>query len=124
MIAYPDHATTEPAAARGTSDRTPGTHAPAPQPLPALILTRAAHLIETAWTQDVACDLRGGVCLEYAVFLVGHRAGLTTAAIDEILDAIAQRLGMPARIWNDAPGRTQVQVVTLLRSCAAEARTA
>lgn len=121
-------ATTEPAAARDGAATTPGpaprSHAPAPQPPTADILDRAADLVATQWTQGVACDIQGGVCLEYAVFLVAHRAGLLTEDIDRIVDGITARLGQAARDWNDTPGRTQHEVVALLRDCAAQARRA
>lgn len=117
-----------PAAARDGAATTPGpaprSHAPAPQPPTADILDRAADLVAERWAQDTACDTRGGVCLEYAVFLVAHRAGLPTEQIDHIVDTITARLGQAARDWNDTPGRTQHEVVALLRDCAAQARRA
>jgi hypothetical protein len=116
-----------PAAAREASDTTPGTHAPAPQPpLAALILDAAADLIaDHGWCRGMASDfLTGGMCLEYALFRAAHLLGGTTVDVDLILAGIDERLGQPARLWNDAPGRTPGEVVTLLRSRAEEARAA
>jgi hypothetical protein len=114
----------QPAAARGTSDRTPDTHAPAPQPPVALILDRAADLIaDHGWCQGQAADLNGS-CLEHAVYLCGYQAGASTEALDALIDGVDRKLGMPARVWNDTPGRTPGEVIALLLSCAEEARTA
>lgn len=92
------------------------------------ILARAADLIEPegAWGQD-----------EYAVDLDGRSVGPTSASavcfcalgalrraggFDDDMNSAAQALGKVVGDlvcdWNDAPGRTQVEVVEALRQAA------
>lgn len=118
---------TGPAAARDGAATTPGPaprpHAPAPQPPhAALIYDGAADLLITdGWCQGRAADLTGR-CIENALYLTGLRHGVGETGLDDLVAALDLRLGMPARIWNDAPGREQGEVVALLRTCAREAR--
>lgn len=109
------------------------------------ILTAAADLIEPEgrWTQGhtardrdgrvVPCDARNAFC--YCAIGALWRAG-GLARLTEARTALAQALGYhadkynrwrgkaPVPCWNDAPERTQAEVVAALRAAAEKARTA
>lgn len=92
------------------------------------ILERAAARVERGWTQDAfARDTNG---LECSVFSEHAIAWCLAGAVDAetsmraavFLEAIGAAIGMDAVTWNDAPGRTQAEVVTALREAARLAR--
>jgi hypothetical protein len=121
-------APTMPAATR----RAPGWAPPsAPQPrieivpIPAaLILDGAANLLdEYGWTQGRPFGVTGR-CMENALFTAAQLLGADQHIVDGIVDRLDRRLGVPARRWNDTPGRTQGEVVGLLRDLAIAARAA
>lgn len=115
---------TLPASAAAPTADTPQRTAGVDPGRAAVIYDGAADLLITdGWCQGRAADLTGR-CIENALYLTGLRHGVGEAGLDALVAALDLRLGMPARIWNDAPGRTQGEVVALLRTCAREARRA
>jgi hypothetical protein len=95
------------------------------------VLDRAADLIEPegAWTQGVlARDAQGkGVCGPPFSGACSYCAsGAIIAAAGEFemayYDLVAHLIGDVVPVWNDAPGRTQSEVVSTLRLAASKAR--
>lgn len=84
------------------------------------ILERAAARVEKGWTQQGMEDRAGNVCALKAIDLaMGGRCSISTPAYDAFCEFIG-RAGIG--IWNDAPGRTQQEVVAALREAARLAR--
>jgi len=79
------------------------------------ILARAADLLETrGWCQGVLEDEHGHLCLVEAlgITLTKYRA-----LRHVVCRAVDQEIGSGNfGAWNDAPGRTQDEVVTALRN--------
>lgn len=91
------------------------------------ILNRAADLVEQGWCQGNYEREENGVVLMCAARAISLACDESSSSIQtEIESDMAvrnkvQALGFESTIgWNDAPGRTQAEVVSLLRSVAAE----
>ncbi|MFE2045933.1 hypothetical protein ACFXAZ_34440 [Streptomyces sp. NPDC059477] len=94
---------------------------------PAEHLELTALVIERwGWTQGDDSDEDGAVCIRgaQAVLLrLGYGdADTLHRATDHLHQVLAPIGGGSAVAWNDAPGRTRQQVLSLLRTAAAEAR--
>lgn len=95
------------------------------------VLDRAADLIEPEgkWVQgrygawDASFGGYCAFCLYGAVHEIGGHTDVTRAA-DGLLDALTLGGIGSAIDWNDAPDRTQTEVVANLREAAAKAREA
>lgn len=97
------------------------------------ILDRAADLIEPegAWIQgDWALDAEGNAagyhggvcwCADGAILQVAHSI---PGGPDEAWEAFTDAVGVSLIGFNDAPGRTQAEVVAALRAAAEKARQA
>jgi hypothetical protein len=85
------------------------------------VLAAAADLLEKpgAWTQGIWVDHKGCLCIEGAIAtVVGiHPSDVYSHPASIELEA---RIGSLVD-WNDAPGRTQAEVVTALRQAARQA---
>ena len=93
---------------------------------PQEVLSRAADAIEEhGWTQGNSGNTQIGFCISGAMMHVGF----SFHALDRAYDILCDRLGvlgchptLTRRImipkWNDEPGRTKEQVVTMLRELA------
>jgi hypothetical protein len=88
------------------------------------VLERAADLIEPegAWTQGSYGGGHLPTCMGGAVNIARGRQAWETPAGDPIAAFLAQCLGQKVAFWNDAPERTQAEVVAKLREAAAKAR--
>lgn len=110
----------------------------------ATVLNAAADLIEPegAWAQGAfAADDFGSKWQEYEPAMYGAVCWCAIGAVAEVtgenpwetweaspagaaMDAIKQVIGGPVALWNDAPDRTQAEVVTALRQAAQRAKEA
>ena len=78
------------------------------------VLLRAAEYIEEhGWCQHDLVEMSGRVCLMGAIYSVAKEDD-ARAALDMVVNAI----GRFPSVWNDAPGRTQAEVVAKLREVA------
>ena len=85
-------------------------------------LNKAADLIDArGWHQGGYCGPDGGVCCLAAVDIVSRHALLV---VTEAAELLCRRVGAPdpaglprnkVVAWNDAPGRTQAEVTSMLR---------
>jgi hypothetical protein len=85
-------------------------------PTPANPLERAARIIERrGWCQNRFVDGRGAVCLDFALLLSDLEVN---EAVRRVVESELRRRGGPKSVvrWNDHPGRSQVEVVGLLRA--------
>lgn len=81
-----------------------------------LLLDAADRLEEHGWCQGVAVDRTGRMCVVGAVSYHADKAGkIWPAAVDRIQRQID---ALDIAAWNDAPGRTQDEVVSMLREAA------
>jgi len=93
-------------------------------------LDRAADLLEPKgrWTQHANYRSEGGHILISGVnaasyCLVGAIDAVESGPVGkEAISFVSARVGVAAVAWNDAPTRTQKQVVEKLRTCAKIAR--
>jgi hypothetical protein len=82
------------------------------------VLARAADIVERGWRQDASTDGDHRRCLTMAL----NDATPEYAPYRAALDAVAREIGIEGSNvcmvgqWNDAPGRTQEEVVTALRN--------
>jgi hypothetical protein len=90
----------------------------------AKILTDAADLIdEHGWVQGAARDIDGHNASSACGAAMAASSGW--GEFDAVLDAIRSQTGTPyTPDWNDAVGRTQAEVVAMLRNAAAGQATA
>ncbi len=82
------------------------------------VLDRAADLIEErGWHQGGAgWGGDGSLCVINACSQVDRRMGAWLDATDRVMDYLGINGGLAG--WNDAPGRTQAEVVGVLRAAA------
>lgn len=90
------------------------------------LLKAAAYIEEHGWCQNHINDAAGRVCLAGAIYAVGggflddgipKRCPVRSEAFDAIRNALPDcTFRIPA--WNDAPGRTQDEVVAKIRAVA------
>jgi hypothetical protein len=73
----------------------------------------AAYIEEHGWCQRAMEDASGRVCLIEAITSTG-------GYLDGVGAAIERLIGPDFISWNDAPGRTQTEVVKMLRAAAIE----
>lgn len=86
---------------------------------------RAAEILrERGWTQGLGEDHAGNVCAAgAAVWAVVERLGTENVAIDQRDMAVDMGLGPTwVQLWNDAPGRTQAEVIDRLELTAKKLR--
>lgn len=86
----------------------------------AALLAAAWYIEEHGWCQHDEIDEDGRVCMLGALGKVIKR-GLGFEAIEALGFDVVHRdsiCGTPAADWNDAPGRTQAEVVERLRRAA------
>lgn len=84
----------------------------------AQVLRDAAELIERdGWRQGGLVGEHTAVCIIDAIFAAGPRRGYQS-----IVDAVKAHLGVGVALstWNDAPDRTEAEVLAALRACADE----
>lgn len=88
------------------------------------VLDRAADEIEArGWHQgDWIEDDTGCVCAEGALYFAGASAKLVAVSISPTGKLFRDHIGESIVDWNDAPERTQAEVVAALRSAATAAR--
>lgn len=110
----------------------------------ALDLRSAADLIlRDGWAQGIYHDEHGGHCAEGALAVVGQHAARSNRLVEDPAwgplangfmslelsspagirrlvaeDELSASLRRPVSLWNDDPGRTALQVVAAMRSCA------
>lgn len=88
------------------------------------ILNKAADLIEPqgAWVQG-KWSTDGGKCLcaEGAIAIAAELSFFTAVEGSPAGRALAEFIGDPIPVWNDAPDRTQAEVVAALRAAARKA---
>lgn len=85
------------------------------------VLLEARRLVEEGWCQGAYEDATGRVCLQRALYLglLASDSRLTPGmtAFDRVVKLLPlPSPGRPRQIqdWNDAPGRTQTEVLELL----------
>jgi hypothetical protein len=87
-------------------------------------LRRMRELLAKGWTQDCCCRDRRGMPIEtgnaFAVSWCVIGAALTACPMNEqealnvLRDNIGEEYDRKMRLWNDAPGRTQSEVLALM----------
>lgn len=90
-------------------------------------LTRMRELLQRGWIQGRAYDGWSGVCIQGAL----TRSFYGWKSTSEVVKILCQAMNMPLdwvegkdplAVWNDAPGRTQAEVLRLLDGILARGR--